>query len=384
MGRNSRNSGIELLRVVAMVLIVFNHSPFSAFQSSSYSHFRMSGAIIATILGGLGGVGDILFFGITAWYMTMETPDLRRSLRRVWMLEKQLLFTSFALFAVFLALRMSGLYAPLMSHMDIMKILFRTLFPVVGTMWWYPTSYAIFCFLHPWLQLGLQSLGRRNHLGLLVVILAVWGITPISTLGMTWSIVLFVYLYVIFSFIRWYASDSISPRTACNMLFIGAGITVLGLFFSGVVWSLLGITAKTTYFNSPRSISTLMVGIGLIMIQDRSHLKSKFVNGLASTMFASYLILTYSLMGSALSSAFGSILSGHSTVVFVGATVVFPFCFIAASSIVDIVRQLLFNVTVNRKPGAWFDSLWSWIATFELLDRVESCIDRPIDIRSDI
>lgn len=342
----------------------------------------MPGAIIVTILSGLGGIGDILFFGITAWYMTMEKPDFRRSLRRVWMLEKQLLFTSFALFAVFLALRMSGLYAPHMNHMDIMKILFRTLFPIVGTMWWYPTSYAIFCFLHPWLQRGLRALGRQNHLGLCVVVLAVWGTTPMSTLDMEWSIVLFMYLYVIFSFIRWYAYDSISPRTARNMVLIGGGITVLGLCLSGVVWSRLAIAAQITYFNSPRSISTLMVGVGLIVMQDRSRLKSKFVNRLASTMFASYLILTYRLMKSALSSVFGSILNGSGAAVFVGAALLFPICFIAASSMVDIARQLLFSLTVNRRSGAWFDALWTRTAELSLLDRIESCIDKPIDVRS--
>lgn len=87
-----RNSNVEILRIVAMYLIIWPHlGPSEAIASLQYP-------LIAKLIPyGGDSIGDVLFFSISSWFLCKaRTPNLRTTLHRIWKLEKQLLFYSWA------------------------------------------------------------------------------------------------------------------------------------------------------------------------------------------------------------------------------------------------------------------------------------------------
>ena len=100
-----RNSNIELLRIVGMLFIVWNHYLENDLLNWASIPLRSFSVLFSR----LGGVGDTLFFGITAYYLcAQENKTLRQSAKRIWKLEKQLLFYSWILFALVCLIQVAG------------------------------------------------------------------------------------------------------------------------------------------------------------------------------------------------------------------------------------------------------------------------------------
>lgn len=161
--------------------------------------------IVTAFLSQFGGVGDDLFFGISAWFLCVEhSPSLKRNCRRAWILERQLLFYSL----LPLVLVLSAQYGPHVQVFESTRAVYgaviHSVFPTISSLWWYPTAYIIFLLIHPMLDQGLRSLGEHGHGMLALVLLAVWGVLPGQSYGMGLSVVLFVFIYVLVSYVRWY------------------------------------------------------------------------------------------------------------------------------------------------------------------------------------
>lgn len=99
--RAPRNTNVEMLRIFAMLCITFNHFtwPTQEIVGSEHllQHLPISTAL--SLISNLGGIGDCLFFFISVWYICEETANYKRQFKRVWILERELLFWSLLLLA---------------------------------------------------------------------------------------------------------------------------------------------------------------------------------------------------------------------------------------------------------------------------------------------
>ena len=69
--RKGRNSNVEMLRLVAMASITLNHFPWDYLVLGSGDEACLA-QFIVNLVSNFGGLGDCLFFGISAWYMSEE------------------------------------------------------------------------------------------------------------------------------------------------------------------------------------------------------------------------------------------------------------------------------------------------------------------------
>lgn len=134
----ARNSRVEILRIVAMLLILMNH--FLQMDMMQVACYPVRA--INTLLCRLGGVGDDIFFGISAYYLCVRKSDVKSSLRRSWKLEIELLFYSLIFFIIILTIDFSLNFRPL-GYRDTLFLGVKSFFPVLGNLWWYPTSVFI-------------------------------------------------------------------------------------------------------------------------------------------------------------------------------------------------------------------------------------------------
>lgn len=374
-GNNCRNSSIEALRLVGMFLILCCHVfegymlPIEAFPLNGVSY----------LMAKMGGTGDVIFFGITAYYLASrvgEPPSIRASLRRVWIMDRQLLFYSISLFAFTLVVWLFGFGFNSYDGTMIMELGEWSISPLMSRLWWYPSAYALFIVLSSPLDRILCGLGRVVHGRIAVVAFVLYSamsLSPETTLG--WSILLFVYLYVLISYIvRYFNYD----RAAWSFIF---KMGVFAAFVEVALYSLSNSTVWGTFLNKPQAFTPLAIGLPLIMIAAHAHTDRviPIVNWAASCTFAMYLILCYPtvlLIVRKITSLACEAGLSYPVILLVHLCVVV--LLMLTGLVFDTLRQVIFAISVDRKKGALFDLV------ADTIDRKTSALWRlPGEVASD-
>lgn len=349
----SRNSNVELLRVVGIILILLNHT----LQNDLLPAAAFPWSVASSLFSRLGGLGDVIFFGITAYYLSLQWGvTLRGQLRRVWILEQQLLVYSIGLYCVTLLIRLTGAGFNSYDFNGLLSMGIESLLPLSSGFWWYPTSYAVFLVTLPFLNILLRCIGERAHgalAGMLFILCSIstqWG--PLS-LG--WTPALFVYQYVVFSYVVWYLH--LSRKILIRLVCVAALLGVIGPLISGVT----GADVSGRYLNVPQSMPSMVVGFALVLLMISLPVRSsRIVNRVASCAFAAYLIQCYPSGSQVIGKAVGMVatLTGEQWPVRMLLEVLIALGVLMLAVLVDSVRQFVFTKTVGRHKGRVFDRVW--------------------------
>lgn len=352
----ARNSNIELLRILAMLCIALNHFTWMYSDILGNEVGLRKYALLNTLglISNFGGVGDVLFFAISAWFLCAENIVFKRSCRRIWMLEQRMLFYSIGLLMLSVGLFCGIGYGNLPSNLELVA----SFFPCITGRWWYTTSYVVFLLLHPFIHKGLRAMGRQWHKRLVTVSLLAWGIIPYYDINMGYGIFLFMYLYSIVSYIRWYRLDLLNSRQrAWKMIIIGF---ILG-FGSNSIAQLFSSNSVVMAFwmNKPRCIPSLLMALGLFSLAVAGRrFGSSIVNRIAGGTLAMYLLQGF--LDPFCVWLFDDYLSGMHGFALIGINIVMAVGCYAVALTIDQFRQLLFNV-VFRRPGRWFEIYYNKI-----------------------
>jgi surface polysaccharide O-acyltransferase-like enzyme len=350
-----RNSKIELLRIVAMLMIVANHIVEDVVQPSAEIGFGER--MIVTLFGKFGGVGDDLFFGITAWYLSAGRPRIRSNVRRAWTLERQVLCYGIVFLLCTMVVSSSSDFISL-DGKSIIKLAITSFIPTLTSLWWFPTCYIIFLLIHPYLNMALKSLGRKRHTELAAISFLVWGVLdPTGRLGMGWNILLFLFEYVLLSCISWYYRDLISDkRLSWSLIVSGFLIGVIGTIGLQV---LLG---SGSLLNHPGYFPALLMAfgaLGLSLSGTKRHIR--LVNGIARLTFAPYLFLLYPTTAPALRQILKTAIPEFAPGETLGVALLLTLVVFCVMIMVDSLRLRIFNLTLGRHPGVVFQKVWDFV-----------------------
>ncbi len=162
-----RNSSIELLRIIAMFMILAHHFIVHNGYDVKKLPLGPERIFFQLVMAGGGKVGVVIFFSISAWFFLDKEQTIKSNLKRVWIMERELLFWSLTLVAFYLVFDRADFG---------MKLMAKSFTPLSMNVWWYATAYAIFLALLPFLSKGLKALGREYHLALAATVLTIWGL----------------------------------------------------------------------------------------------------------------------------------------------------------------------------------------------------------------
>lgn len=306
-----------------------------------------------------GGVGDVLFFTISAWFLCDEQKSIKKNLRRIWRLEQQILFYSLGIFAACSYFAYMGIHQ--ISSWSFLVA--QSILPIITCLWWYPMSYMLFLLIHPYLTTGLKSLQWSSHRNLVIILILSFSIIPmIKTrtgvlLDVGWNLMLFVFLYIIISYIRWYIAEKLTIRNGRNALFIGLAIALISVLALSRVH--IPQTYPILWMNSPRCLPSLLMGLGLFTLAlNCDSWKSDIVNRIASCTLAPYLIWSHPEIRPIVNEFISNLpLSGAMLITAQAGIGIVLLC---AGLFIDFVRQLMFRFTINRHPYRWLNKLTTY------------------------
>ncbi len=279
-----RDSGVEILRIVAMFFIVLEH--LLIVGTTFYTCSLGANTIVANAIIGFAYVGVNCFLLITGFY------GIRFSFHKLLSLYLQLVFFELACFAVFW---IAGTAQP--SADTIANILF----PISHSGTWFIRCYALLMLMAPLLNKGLDALDKKQY----QYVLLLFTITNIY-FGWFWkypefndrgfNIQQFIYLYVIGGYIGRYVDLQQVSRKRYWWLI---GYVLLALLW-GVIQDIHDMIHIVPHWNgwAYSSPFVIMPAICLFLFFSGFRFKNKYVNVVAKSSFAVFILHMNRYLGS--------------------------------------------------------------------------------------
>lgn len=274
----TRNSAIELLRILAMVLIVLSHSSYHGGFPEEPSRFLPNTFFLDWMI--LGNLGVDIYIIISGYFLSgkpFRPVSLCRLLTQVW-------FYSFLGYGIYL------LQGNAFSLQDFKTVLFPTLYKS----YWFFTAYFVLLCLTPFLNLFVENASRKQHLSCILTMVLLWclvrSVTGQDMYGATMA--QFVLFYLIGAYFRKYPDNRLSgPR---NRFLLAFGSFFLLLFSIGI-YRLTHLWATrleiVLLFHDPLSLLTAGSAVGLFALAVNCRpFVSKGINLVASCTFGVYLL----------------------------------------------------------------------------------------------
>ncbi len=347
----TRQSNLELLRIVAMILIVIFH-----FAIHGGFDYKTVGITIPRLWYNfilMGGKVGVDIFVLISGYFLINEKDLLFKFKRLLKVWGQVFFYSMVFYVVF---RLLGIY-----EFDI-TIIKETLFPITYQRWWFASTYFVLYIIHPFLNKFLNTIDKKTYQSLLVILVFIWSIIPtlfkmdFEGNSLTW----FVTLYAIAGYIRLYGfNKNIKLKYYLIVLIVSLLITYLTSF----IYTMLSINSIKYYddiifFYGQEKLTTLVISLSLFMLFLNLHINyHKWINALASTTFGVYLIHDYSPFRKILWSMIFKNSSYQNSLYLIPYTIIVVLVVYAVCTLIDLIRIKLIEKPYMKIIDKVADSL---------------------------
>lgn len=226
MYNSRRESGIELLKVLAVLIIVLCHTSISMTFDSTLSTAEWyydvntlpnsASKIVLTLYSYCGYIGNSIFFVCSAWFLLDQKQNRKRKILKM---ESDVWIISVVYLAVFLlsGVRFRG------------STMLRSLLPTTFNNNWFVTAYMLFYFIYPGLNRIIENTSRKNlKYGCLffAFLICIW--TPFFQEWNDFKFyfsypLMWVLVYFCISYLKTYHIDRISSRSF-SVLLLSVGI----------------------------------------------------------------------------------------------------------------------------------------------------------------
>ncbi len=275
-----RDSNFELLRIVAILMVLILHADFFSLEGPSVSDIMsdLPGSSMRILIQALTISAVDIFVMISGYY------GIRHSKRGIF---NFLFQTFFYLIIVYVVCIACGL-----SKLNITGI--KELFMLTSSNW-FLKSYILLYIIAPVLNAFVSNANKRQFKFILIAYYAfilIWGwLFPASTdyIAGGYSPVFFVWLYLLARYIRLYSFRLNQLTFATATIFYIA--TALFVLLACISTCYIGRNAVYGYillqYISPTTVAAAML---LIIATSKVHISSKLINRLAASSFAVYLV----------------------------------------------------------------------------------------------
>ena len=289
----TRKTSIELLRIVAMLMIIIQH--YAIHGGFEFNDAFTLNHIYVDILVFGGKTGANIFVLITGYFLVEKgysAKSLFRLLGEVW----------FYSLSIFLTLTLTG------AIPFSFKNLVKAVIPVTTRGWWFISVYVVLYFFSPLLNKLIASLNKRQMRANFCFLIVVWCLVP-SVLGNFMKItfyemsflVWFFFMYCVGAYLRLHEPNILTNKKR-NLIFIG--ILVCAMLFSVVfddyyrslanpnfVLTVLDYIAMTFKGIQINNIIPFFMALSLFMIFTKIKMKNSIiVNLVSATTLGIYLL----------------------------------------------------------------------------------------------
>lgn len=268
-----RSSGVELLRIIAMVLICLSHAAQTALNQISLGN-SFADFLVSVFYNSFGELGNIIFIVCSCFFLTDSKGVKSNKVIKI-LLDSTCI--SVIIYFVFLLCGYS--FTPSSSIRHFLPDLF-------SNMWFIPV-YVLFYMVHPLINAAIKGISRKTHFVFVLLTFCIYGF---GGLVFNWALginrlVESVAIYVVIAYIKIYRKDLCQNK---RVNAIAAGVSAL-LFWalSAAKFYLKLDSVNLVYYYSPIAFTLVFSVFNLL---NGAKFRSKTVNFLASCSLFFYCI----------------------------------------------------------------------------------------------
>ena len=273
-----RNSAIELLRILAMGMIVLSHICCHSGYDATYSILSVNRLFVQ--FGYLGNLGVALFLMISGYFQSsFRVRSLSRLLSQVW----------FYSVALFLVCRFG------FGYTYTKEMLWQVFLPTIYNEYWFFTAYVVFFLLTPFVNAMIRALTREQMRTMLVVMGLLWVLIPTVTEQQLYAAELpqFLLYYLLGAYLRLYPDNRMRHKVLSWAAAVGSfavlyGLTVVLGYLERYTPEVFGVSQR---FYDRNSLLILGAALGLFSLAVNVRpFTNKFINAVGGCTFGVYLI----------------------------------------------------------------------------------------------
>ncbi len=285
-----RESNMELLRIVSILMIVIFHCAYKS--GFSFEPGFSVNKWIVKIFWMLGELGVNLFMLISGYYMVNGSFKWKKLVR----LAAEVQFYTWL--TVFIAGRL-GVY-----QLSGAKDVFLTFFPVILNRYWFVTAYCLVYLLSPYLNLLIRAMDEKTYRRFLLTVLSLYCAIP-TVFGLFYNntecmlyynrFLWLVIMYFLGAYLSLHNEDSKQgwKKNSARITVFAAAAMALSILvidhFSGF-FAAIG-TTEPAYFWPPNTVLMVLLSLGVFSLFRNLRIPYyPAVNALASTTLGIYLL----------------------------------------------------------------------------------------------
>lgn len=278
-----RNSNFELLRIIAMFMIIIHHLAYHSQFNFQYDELTFNRLWIQFIQIG-GEVGVNVFVLITGYFMLNHNFKIEKVLK-LWF---EILFYSIVIYVLMCLIG---------KETFTIVGLVSSFMPISREKWWFASAYIILYILSPYINVLIKNMSKKVYKKLLIICFVMWVIFPtflFTSLGSN-NVIWFIYLYLLAGYIKQYEDGNFIDFGFSKWFIISIAIYIF-TFLSALLIDIIGlhnynIAKCATHFYGKNQLPILMISVCLFMAFKKLIIRNnKFINKIALTTFGVYLI----------------------------------------------------------------------------------------------
>lgn len=288
----SRQSGIELLKIIAIALIVFAHTITSHNNASFvgvtnpdafadiFAYSLDPQMVTLLVLMGAAPLGNLIFMICSSWFLSQSS-------KISWGKEVGIILNTWIISTLFLIAYASA------GHSFSLETILDCLFPTTTNVNWFVTCYLIVYAIHPFLNLVINAIDEKQATVFAIVSIVVYFVIGyfVRPIAFANNLISFVIIYLIVGLLRRFHPRWIDSGKINALLLVGGLVLyvlrTLALRSMGEGVSLFA-NKLMPYDND--DILLLAAALGSFNLFRRLKFHSGFVNYLSSLTLLVYLI----------------------------------------------------------------------------------------------
>ncbi len=279
MNIKKRNSSIELLRIISMIMIIVSHCSVHGLKELNSTIFINN--IIRDIFT-LGNLGVTIFVIITGYVSYGKNIKISKIIK----LEFQVIFYSLILYII----------SSIIMHTNILSIdLVKSIFPIIFKKYWFISAYIILYLFVPYINMIIDKFDNDILKKLIITnIVLVFIIPTITTSDLFFNeLFQFISFYLVGAYIKKYNINVINKKKQINILMICICIFLISstIIIEFISFKFQFLKPYSTYFFNRNSIFILMLAICIFLeFISIEEYNCNIINNISSTTLGIYLI----------------------------------------------------------------------------------------------
>lgn len=209
--QKGRESAIELLRIISMLLIILHH--FALHSNFEFGNNHLNEFIVQILsMGGKLGVNVFVF--ISGYFFVTSKFKVKKALKIVF----EVFFWSVVCMAFVYGFGFAA-PSPLMT--------FKSFFPLIYEIYWFASAYVFMYLLSPFINVFINKATKKQLKTLLILLFAAWCVigTIMNSSFEKNDLGWFIFLYLVAAYIRLYPNKQ-TEKKGTNFTLFGVCIAV--------------------------------------------------------------------------------------------------------------------------------------------------------------